>query len=295
MRVLVTGASGFIAKHIVSDLLAAGHQVRASVRSDKRQAEIETIFPSADPAQLEFVRLDLTSDDGWGDALAGIDVLMHTASPFPGEEPDDPQELIRPAVDGTMRALKAAQGAGVERVILTSSVAAVYKDGSASPSAEVDENNWTDPNAENVTAYTNYGTSLELVDRFLQGTDPMIPNLTFSFVDVRDVSRIHVSAMNNPDSIGERYIAAAGMMSMPDAAKLLAAEFPERKISTRVAPDWFIRLTARFMPLLRSIAGNLGRTGTVNGSKATKEFGFEYIPVTESILAAARFIDANSK
>ncbi len=329
-KVLVTGASGFIAKHIVKDLLEAGHQVRASVRSDKRQAEIAALFPEAG-SNLEFVRLDLTADEGWSDALAGVDVLMHTASPFPGEQPDDPQELIRPAVDGTMRALKAAKAAGVERVILTSSVAAVYKDPSASSTASLDEHNWTDPNASNVTAYeasktlaeraawdfvadnpemklttvnpggvlgpaldANYGTSLELLERVLDGTDPMVPNLTFSFVDVRDVAKIHVAAMDRPESIGERYIAVAGMMSMPEAAKMLAAEFPDRKIATRVAPDWLIKFMARFMPVLKSLADSLGRTSTVDGSKAAKEFGFDYIPVRQATLDAARFIDTNS-
>lgn len=327
-KVLVTGASGFIAKHIVKDLLEAGHFVRASVRSDKRQAELEALFPNE--TNLEFVRLDLTADEGWTEALTGVDVLMHTASPFPGEQPDDPQELIRPAVDGTMRALKAAQAAGVERVILTSSVAAIHKDSSASPSANLDESNWTDPNASNVTPYeasktlaekaawdfvaehpemklttvnpggvlgpaldTNYGTSLELLERVLDGTDPMVPNVTFGFVDVRDVAKIHVAAMERSESIGERYIAVAGMMAMPKAAKLLADEFPDRKIATRVAPNWLIKLMARFMPLLRTVADSLGRTSTVDGSKAAKQFGFDYIPADQATLDAARFIVAH--
>ena len=140
-KVLVTGASGFIAKHIVRELLEQGHAVRGTVRSQRRQAEVEALFPDA---SIEFAMLDLTADAGWDEALTGVDVLMHTASPFPQDEPDDPQELIRPAVDGTMRAMRAAHKAGVSRVILTSSCAAIYKD-SAKPPLQQSDPRWTDP------------------------------------------------------------------------------------------------------------------------------------------------------
>ena len=327
--VLVTGASGFVAKHIVRELLEQGYTVRASTRSEKRQAEIDRLFPDA---LIDHVRLDLTSDNGWADALVGVDVLMHTASPFPGEPPKDPEELIGPAVDGTLRALKAARSAGVERVILTSSVAAVFKDPNAAAAPTINESNWTDAKGENVSAYeasktlaeraawdfvaqhpemkltvvnpgavlgpamdASYGTSLEYVERFLAGTDPMVPNVQLSIVDVRDVARIHVAAVANDQSINERYIAAAGMASMPDLAKALAQAFPDRKISTRTAPDWFIRLMARFVPMLKMIAASLGRQSAVDGSKAASTFGFTYIPPTEAVLASAHYLAENGK
>lgn len=327
--VLVTGASGFIAKHIVRELIEHGHTVRAGVRSDKRRAEIEALFPDAG---IEFARLDLTSDDGWADALNGIDVLMHTASPFPGSQPKDRDELVRPAVDGTLRALSAARDAGTERVILTSSVAAMYKDPTLSPTDPIDESNWTDPDSPRASAYdasktlaeraawdfveanpqmkltvvnptavlgpamdTNYGTSLQYAERFMAGKDPVIPNVTFGIVDVRDVAKIHVAAMAREASIGERYAMSAGSMSMPAMAEALAREFPDHKITTRRAPDWLIRVMARFVPMLRMVADSLGRANEVDGSKATRDFDFTYITPIDSVLASGHFLDDNGK
>lgn len=319
--VLVTGASGFIAKHIVRELLDNGYVVRASTRSNHRRDELDALFPDAG---LEHVTLDLNHDEGWADALADVDVLMHTASPFPGEQPDDPEDLIRPAVDGTLRALEAARAAGVNRVILTSSVAAVLHDPAASPTATINESNWTDPEGERVSAYEasktlaeraawdfaathtnmkitvinpaavmgpaldgNYGTSLKYVERFLAGTDPMVPNARLSVVDVRDVARMHVAAISNDMSIGERYIAAAGMTSMPEVAEALAREFPNHKITTRTAPDWLVRLMARFMPPLKLVVNSLNRRNHVDGSKAISTLGGEYISPVEACVASA--------
>lgn len=320
-KVLVTGASGFIAKHIVRELLEQGHEVRASIRSDRRRDELVALFPDA---ELEFATLDLTKDDGWDDALAGVDVLMHTASPFPAEEPKDPQELIRPAVDGTRRALHAAQAAGVVRVILTSSCAAIYKDSAKPPMDRSTEANWTDPDADDVSAYEasktlaeraawkfvdehpemqltticpggvfgppmddEYGTSLEYVERFLEAKDPMYPNINLPAVDVRDVARMHVAALDNDDTIGERFAANAGAITMVEAASILAEAYPDRKIKTRQAPDWLIKVMGRFVPMMRTVVGNLGRNSDVDASKAERVMGFTYIPTADALRASA--------
>ncbi len=327
--VLVTGASGFIAKHIVRQLLDDGYSVRASVRSDRARGEVEKLFPDA---SLEFVQLDLLSDDGWAEALEGVDALIHTASPFPAGDPDDPEELIRPAVDGTLRALRSAQAAGVTRVVLTSSCAAIYKDSTKPPKQPSTRANWTDPMGPNTTAYEasktlaeraawdfvaahpemrltvinpggvigpplddHYGTSLSWVERLLAGTDKMYPRLDLPVVDVRDVARMHVRALSTDESIGQRFPAVAGSPTMAELASILDQAYPQRKISTREAPDWLVKLMSRFSPGVRVVISNLGRSLVVDGSDATRVFGFSFIPLKGTVLASAEYLVERGK
>lgn len=326
-KVLVTGASGFIAKHITRELLENGYSVRGTVRSDKRQAEIEALFPDAD---LEFATLDLTSDDGWAEAMAGVDVLMHTASPFPAADPKDPQELIGPAVDGTLRAVRAAQAAGVHRVILTSSCAAIYKSAGKAPGAVSTEDMWTDADADYVSAYeasktlaekaawdfvaehpemqlttinpgavlgpamdTNFGTSLELIEQVVDGDFPMYPNINLPVVDVRDVARMHVRSIGTPDSVGRRFAANAGALTMIEMAQALSDAYPDRKIATRKAPDFLIKIMGRFVPIMKQAAKNLGRNSDVTATSAEEVFGFNYISSNDALLASAEFVVAD--
>ncbi|MEM1250227.1 MAG: NAD-dependent epimerase/dehydratase family protein [Acidobacteriota bacterium] len=327
-KVLVTGASGFIAKHIVKHLLEKGYAVRGSIRSTQRKAEVEALFPEGD---LEFVELDLTSDDGWPAALEGVDVLMHTASPFPSGTPKDPMELIGPAVEGTRRALEAAAAAGVRRVILTSSCVAIYQDSSKPPMAQPTEDNWSDPEAKFSSAYDasktlaerkawelaeehslelttinpgaifgpaldeNYGTSLQLVEQMLNGDFPAYPRINLPMVDARDVAFMHVHAIDNPATVGERFAANAGGLYMIEAARILAEAEPERRLKLRQAPDWMLRIMALFDRQIAQAVGNLGRNADVDGSKAERVMGFTYIPTSEALLASAAFLKAQAK
>ncbi|MEM6373013.1 MAG: aldehyde reductase [Pseudomonadota bacterium] len=323
-KVFVTGASGFIAKHIVKDLLAAGYEVRASIRSEQRKAELDALFPDA---ALEFAILDLTSDEGWDAALQGCDVLMHTASPFPMSDPKDPQELIRPAVDGTLRALNAALKAGIKRVILTSSNAAIYKDASKPKEAPSDETHWTTADAPFVTAYeasktlaeraawdfvaqhpeialttvnpgavfgpaldSRYGTSLELVERLMSGKDPMIPPMSLPMVDVRDVSMMHVRALELEATKGERFAATAETMRFAEAVKVLAAWDPALKMAKREAPVWLLRVFALFMPEAKAVIVSLGRNLSVSGAKAERVYGFTFIPASDALVSSAETV-----
>ncbi|NNU27203.1 NAD-dependent epimerase/dehydratase family protein [Isoptericola sediminis] len=324
--VLVTGASGFIAKHILRELLADGHTVRATVRSDRRRAQVEALFPDAD---LEFVSLDLTSDEGWDDALVGVDVLMHTASPFPTDPPKDPQDLIRPAVDGTLRALRAARAAGVHRVVLTSTCGAIYKPADHEWSRRKTREDWTETDGPRTTPYEasktlaeqaawrfvaehpemrltvvnpgmvfgpamdeHYGSSLGTVEQLVTGQLPMLPQMNMPVVDVRDVARIHVRAMSDEGAVGQRFPANAGPMSIPEMAGVLRVAYPDAGITNRVAPNWLIRAMSVVMPTMKTASTGLGLNADVDGTDAPRQFGFEYIPSREALLASAASVGA---
>lgn len=229
--------------------------MRASIRSDRRKTELQSLFPAA---KLEFATLDLTRDEGWQGALRGCDALVHTASPFPLTEPKDPEDLIRPAVHGTLRAMRAAKQAGIKRVILTSSCAAIYKQADKPKMQPSDETYWTTPDDPSVGAYeaskmlaekaawdfvadhpdialktinpgavfgppmdARYGSSLELVEQLMTGKVPMAPPTDMVAVDVRDVARMHVAAIGLDATKGERFAAASGTHSFLELGNIL--------------------------------------------------------------------------
>jgi len=334
--ILVTGASGFIAKHIVLQLLDAGFRVRGSVRNAARADQVRAAMLAhvADPNDLEdrlgFATLDLTTDNGWGPAMVGVDAVLHTASPFPLSQPDDQDALIRPAVDGTLRALRTANKAGVNRVVLTSSVVAISYSNPLPEVSVVSEDDWSDPASPHATAYArsktfaeraawefvannpamqlttinpafvvgppldgHFGTSLAVIQRVLRGKDPMVPHLMFDFVDVRDIAAMHVSALQNPATIGERIIGSSGSMWLVDLAKVLKAAYPARRIPTRQAPNFLIRLMGQFDKPLQSIVPLLGKNITADNAKARAILGIDFIPVEQAITEAARYLVDN--
>ena len=332
--VLVTGASGFIAKHIVLELLNAGYRVVGSLRTEARRDEVRDavrphLVSAADLDQrLRFVTLNLSKDAGWLEAMSGVDVLMHTASPLPMAQPRDENELIRPAVDGTLRALKAADAAGIRRVVLTSSTAAVTAAPSKADTERFDESNWSDPSWPGITPYTksktlaeraawdfveskapgmelttinpclvlgrplddHYGASLRLLERLLRGRDPMLPKVGIGVVDVVDVARMHVRAITAPGTAGKRIIGAAEFMWLAEIAGLLKAAYPQKRIPMRTAPDILIRLIAIFDRTIRSIVPLLGRRQELENARARTLLDIDFISAAESVRATARYI-----
>ncbi len=323
-KVFVTGASGFIAKHILRELFEKGYQVRASIRSDRRKKELTGLFPDE---PLEFAMLDLEKDEGWAEALHGCDVLMHTASPFPLSEPKNRDDLIRPAVEGTLRALKAAKAAGITRVILTSSCVAIYKEASKPKMQPSDETNWTTPDDPSVGAYEasktlaeraawdfvaenpeielttinpgavfgppmddKYGASLQLVEQLMTGKVPMAPPMDMVVVDVRDVARMHVDAIGLDPTKGERFAAVSSTPKILDLANMLGSWDSSLKVPTRTAPVWLLRIIGLFVADAKSALANADRTLAVSGAKAEKTFGFEFMPVRDSLTDAAQAI-----
>ena len=330
--VLLTGASGYIAKHIAVQLLNAGFAVRASLRTLARADEVRAaVLPHVTGPmvqRLSFVVLDLEQDAGWDAALQGVDVLMHTASPFPLSQPKDPADLIRPAVQGALRALRAAKAAGVNRVVLTSSVAAVAGGPLSPGKAAFDETDWTDPNAPGTSAYTRsktlaeraawdfvrdtapqiqlttinpvlvvgppldttFGTSVSIIERLLNARDPMIPQFGCATVDVRDVALAHVLALTTPGTEGRRYIVTDQFLWFVDIAQILKTNFPTRKIVTRRAPNFVVRLLGLFDKSIASIVPILGRRDEVSGARATAELGLQFRDVRRSVIETAQFL-----
>ena len=336
-KVTVTGSSGFLAKHIVLQLLEKGYFVSGSVRSSHREEEVRQIVRdnASDPegalGRLEFLRLDLNQDQGWDGALKDVDALFHTASPFPLVPPKNEDDLIRPAVDGTLRALNAAKEAGVNRVVLTSSIAAIISQENPDSSYIYDDSDWTDIKAASATAYnrsktlaeraawdfvengaksiklttinpglilgpaldTNYGGSMEFVERILRGKDPAVPQIGFSLVDVRDVASAHVRALEVEESAGKRIICVAeGWVTANEMAQVLTNEFPQYKPPRMIAPNWLIKIMAIFDGSIRSIVPILGVKMEVTGQRSKEILGIDYLDWKESLVESGKVVDA---
>lgn len=328
--VLVTGGSGFIGCHCLLQLLAAGHTVRTTLRSLARSGDVHAMLrrggAQAD-APLSFIAADLRDDAGWAQAARGCDYVLHVASPFPGGVPRHPDELILPAREGTLRVLRAARDAGVRRVVVTSSFAAIGY-GQASRSTPFDERDWTrletrlsayvrsktlaeqaawefiaregggtlELSVVNPTAVfgpalgAHLSTSVALLKRMLEGGLPGNPRLSFGVVDVRDVADLHLRAMVHPAARGERFLAVAGpSLWLADIARVLKERCGElaSRVVLRELPDWLIRLGALFNPAAREIGTELGKQKDASNAKARTLLAWNPRSSEDAIVAAA--------
>ncbi|ARO34236.1 NAD-dependent epimerase/dehydratase family protein (plasmid) [Rhizobium sp. NXC14] len=266
-KILVTGGSGFVGSHVVAKLLKEGHEVRTTIRSAGREAEVREMVRNAGlqvGKELSFSLADLTDDHGWPAAVAGCDYVLHVASPFPQQAPENEEELIVPARDGTLRVLRAARDAGVKRVVLTSSFAAIGY-GHVNYDKVFDEEDWTNPNGPDVQPYIkskvlaeraawdfidreagalemsvvnpvgifgpvlgpDISASIAFIKQLLQGAPPL-PGLSFGMVDVRDLADLHILAMTAEAARGQRFIGVSGdVVTLFDMAKTLREKLGE--------------------------------------------------------------------
>lgn len=324
--VLVTGGSGYIAGFLIRQLVAGGWTVRTTLRSLAREAEVRGLL-GVDDSRLSFFAADLTADAGWAEAAAGCSHVAHIASPLPTDAPKSADELIRPARDGALRALRAARDAGVRRFVMTSSMAAIAY-GHGRGSHVFSEADWT--NVESPDAYpyvqsktiaeraardwvaaegggieyvsinpslvlgpvmsADYSASVVVVKRMIAGEFPGLPDLGFGVVDVRDVADIHVRALEGEGLAGERFIASGPFMKLVDVAAVLRERLGPlaRKVPTRRLPDFLVRLSALFDPQVRQVKGELGKVRDMDLSHSRERLGWVARPVADTIEDCAR-------
>jgi len=328
--VLVTGGSGFIGSHTIVQLLAAGHQVRTTVRDLRREPDVRELVRAGggDPdVRLTVVAADLERDAGWPEAVAGTDYVLHIASPFPSATPKHENELIVPAREGALRVLRAARDAGAQRVVMTSSFAAIGY-GYPRQSAPFDETSWTNLDGPGLTAYVksktiaeraawdfiaseggrlelsvvnptavfgpvlghDYATSILIVQRLMDGAIPGCPRLTFGVVDVRDVADLHLRAMTHPEAAGQRFLASSGaFMPIVQMARVLKERLGPRarRVPARELPDLLIWALALIDPAARQILPELGKMKNGTSAKAMTLLGWTPRAREDAIVATA--------
>lgn len=323
---LVTGGSGYIAGFLIRQLIEQGWTVHSTIRSLKKETAVRAAL-ATDDAKLHFFAADLTRDKGWAEAVAGCSHVAHLASPLPVRAPAHEDELIVPARDGALRALRFARDVGVTRFVMTSSAAAIAY-GRPRGTYTFTEADWTDLTHKDSYPYVksktiaeraardwvaaegggiefctvnpslvlgpvlsaDFSASVMVIRRMLEGRMPGLPDIGFGVVDVRDVADLHLCALTAPDMAGERFIASGPFLKLIDVARVLKQRLgPEaHKVRARRLPDWLVRLIARFDPSIRQVIGELGKVRNMDASHAREVLGWEARPPEESIIASAR-------
>lgn len=333
-RVLVTGATGFIALHCIQQLLEAGYAVRGTARSKRRgDAVAEILRPHlSDPAlleRLEIVSADLTADAGWPEAVGGCQYVLHVASPFPSAPPKDESTIIVPAREGALRVLRAAKAAGLERVVLTSSLAAVLY--GVDRNKTFSEADWSNPDDPRIGAYEksktlaeraawdfarandldlvainpgavlgpclgpDMSTSGEIVRKLMNREFPACPDLHFAMVDVRDVAAAHVAALKAPDVSGERFLCAGPDCSLREIADILARHYGPKgyRVPTGRLPGFLMRVFAIFDGTARLALNDLGRPARIDNQKIRTKLGWKPRGLEEMTVAMAESLIAH--
>lgn len=325
--VLVTGGTGFIAGWTIVKLIEHGYRVRTTVRDRGREAALRAAVASqtGDTDGLSFAIADLTDDDGWVAAVGGCNHVLHIASPLGRDAPRDRDALVEPARGGTLRVLKAAVAAGVDRVVMTSAAATAR---GRDTNVISNENVWADSEdplldpyrrskilaeraawdfmaaAGGKTTLTTLlpggvfgpllpgGTpgSVWIVQNMLAGKPPRLINLGISIVDVRDLASAHVAALTAPQAPGERFLCTGHFLWMADIARILRDGLGAdgARVPTKVLPDYLVYLLSLFMPQLRMFRHDIGQRRDADNTKARGILGFDSRPSCVTLLECAR-------
>jgi dihydroflavonol-4-reductase len=331
-KVLVTGVSGYVGSHCAVELIKEGYEVRGSIRSLKKKDEVaKGVARFVDTKdKLEFCELNLLSDDGWAEAMKGCDYVLHVASPFEIAQPKDEDEMIKPAVEGALRALKFAKKAGVKKVVVTSSTVAMAGDKKVQT---LTQDSWTDPAKDKVSAYMKSkamaeravwdfykaqtgedkleitvinpgpiygptvtgnvaGASMSFFKQIIAGEVPMLPQCSYPMSDVRDIALLHVRALKSKASNGQRFIATTSdSYEFVDIAKVLK-EAGYDKVHPKVAPNWLLRLLSLFSSEMKGMRPFIGAHIKADTEATKKAFNWEAIDFKKTVLDTAKSINS---
>jgi dihydroflavonol-4-reductase len=325
-QVLVTGATGFIATHLIKQLQEKGYRVRATVRSltkDPKLIEKLRSLASNPRFPLELVEADLLKDAGWDAAVAGCVGVFHVAASVRASSPNPKEEILDPSLDGVRRVYEAAERAKiVKKIVLTSSVAAVLhagvdgryfteadwnKDSTLAnapyPYAKTEAEKWAwaflkregaaapfqmntiNPSLVLGPALTpQASSSLEVPVRFLTGAMPMAPHMGWGVVDVRDVARAHILAMESAVH-GERFFTSGRSVWMLEIADAIRKDFPNYPVPVRTCPGFLLYLVAMWDAQISwaFLNANINVMQTFNTEKSQKVLGLTYLPFEKTI------------
>ena len=325
--VLVTGGTGFIGLHCLQQLLDKGYKVRTTIRSESRKQEVLEAMKkhSSNCENLEFYIADLLKDEGWKEAVEGSKYVLHVASPFFLGEPENEDVFIKPAVEGTLRVLKACADADVQKVVLTSSFAAVgyghhrekevyteedwsSVDGEISAYAKsktlaekaawefvenLEESKKFDLTVINPVAVTgpmltsDIGSSNDFLLKLISGSMPACPKIHMGYIDVRDVAKAHIFSMTEEKTNGERIIVSENEMFFAEVGKTLN-EAGFKKSPTKELPNFLVKIMSFFVGELKTLLSALDRKGDIDKTKAERFFNWEYISTEQSVTETAQ-------
>ena len=325
--VLVTGGTGFIGLHCLQQLLDKGYKVRTTIRSESRKQEVLEAMKkhSSNCENLEFYIADLLKDDGWKEAVEGSKYVLHVASPFFLGKPENEDVFIKPAVEGTLRVLKACADADVQKVVLTSSFAAVgyghprekevyteedwsSVDGEISAYAKsktlaekaawefvenLEESKKFDLTVINPVAVTgpmltsDIGSSNDFLLKLISGSMPACPKIHMGYIDVRDVAKAHIFSMTEEKTNGERIIVSENEMFFAEVGKTLN-EAGFKKSPTKELPNFLVKIMSFFVGELKTLISALDRRGDIDKTKAERFFNWEYISTEQSVTETAQ-------